>query len=529
MNRSLRSPVLVVDDDQIDREMAERALSAEYEVVQARDGNEALALVGQRHFACVLLDLNLPGQHGQSLIEPMSKHAPVIVLTGQGDESQAVSAMKGGAVDYLIKDRVDREALRRAVSSAIERRRLQQTVEEQRRRLLEEERIKVLMQLAGSSLVDLNEPITRLSLLLERLIQDEDKPPRMEKTLDESSRAMSEVTTVMRRIQQLRLQEVELHHPGETAPDVAPQNLSVLVVEDDPTSLMLLVKSLEADRAETNITTVKSVSCVREAAAQLEERSFDLILTDFKLPDGTARDILSHAARKPIAIPVIVVSATGNDELVADLLRSGVSDYVSQAALGGDSLRKALRRTLERSALASALRQSRERLHSLAFTDELTQLYNRRFLEESLTRELNRIARHRGSAALCLIDIDHFKRINDTYGHAAGDTALRCAAETIRGSIRKTDLAARYGGEEFVVLLPNTEQDAALAVAEDMRSEMEAIDVVHEREVIKISASFGVAFMNGADQRSVSEIIAAADTALYRAKSGGRNRVVGEE
>jgi diguanylate cyclase (GGDEF)-like protein len=159
-----------------------------------------------------------------------------------------------------------------------------------------------------------------------------------------------------------------------------------------------------------------------------------------------------------------------------------------------------------------------------AVTDGLTELANRRQFEEALEGEIGRIDRFGGTVSLIVVDIDDFKKVNDHYGHQAGDVVLRAVADVIHANVRAIDLPARYGGEEFTVLLPQTEIDGAEQVAERLRHELAARPVeMPSGELFAVTASFGVASYPSAP--TASALFAAADEALYRAKWTGKNRV----
>jgi diguanylate cyclase (GGDEF)-like protein/PAS domain S-box-containing protein len=166
-----------------------------------------------------------------------------------------------------------------------------------------------------------------------------------------------------------------------------------------------------------------------------------------------------------------------------------------------------------------------ETLRAQAIRDPLTRLYNRRFMDETLLRELARVTRKGAPLSVVLVDIDHFKRLNDTAGHPAGDAVLKRVARQLMSSVRREDVACRYGGEEFVLILPELPVGGAAERAEHLRREIEASIEAISDTVGPMTASFGVACFpsNGA---TGEELLAAADAALYRAKKSGRNRVV---
>jgi diguanylate cyclase (GGDEF)-like protein len=172
-----------------------------------------------------------------------------------------------------------------------------------------------------------------------------------------------------------------------------------------------------------------------------------------------------------------------------------------------------------------SLIQDRERQKELAVRDGLTDLYNRRAFDELLVQALAREDRQQGRLALILLDLDHFKKLNDTYGHPAGDAALRASAKVLTQHLRKGDLAARYGGEEFVVILPGTDEEGAMHLAERVRGAIQKHRLVFEGARLELSASLGASVWP-ADGQDPEALLAAADRALYAAKQAGRNRVV---
>ncbi len=179
----------------------------------------------------------------------------------------------------------------------------------------------------------------------------------------------------------------------------------------------------------------------------------------------------------------------------------------------------------ELAAVNETLTKTNKELQEISITDSLTGLYNRRYMMEALTNEVSRASRMEHQFAVLMIDIDHFKRYNDTYGHLAGDDLLMQAAGLFRESIREMDLAARYGGEEFLIILPEHGADAAMNVAERIRSRVATTTSDTDKTEVPITVSIGVAVFpdNGATPVALIE---SADAALYRGKESGRNRVM---
>ncbi len=182
---------------------------------------------------------------------------------------------------------------------------------------------------------------------------------------------------------------------------------------------------------------------------------------------------------------------------------------------------------IRRAQLIEAARADRARLEVLALTDPLTHTHNRRALIERLTEELERARRYSLALALLIVDLDHFKTVNDSYGHLVGDEVLRGVARMLQREARAVDVVARYGGEEFIVILPETTAEGAVALAERIRERIANTPPVPGGEYgwLRVTVSIGVATVPSSHANSPEELIALADAALYRAKAEGRNRV----
>jgi diguanylate cyclase (GGDEF)-like protein len=169
-----------------------------------------------------------------------------------------------------------------------------------------------------------------------------------------------------------------------------------------------------------------------------------------------------------------------------------------------------------------------ESVREVGYTDALTGLANRRFFDFMLSREIGRARRYGRALSLMMLDIDYFKKINDTYGHPAGDTILKTMGELLRNLFRKTDLATRYGGEEFIIILPETSLDVVAQMAERFRDAVSRTRFATDNGYVSLTVSIGLASLPGQDAEGAvpeTDLIQAADQALYRAKTKGRNRV----
>lgn len=247
----------------------------------------------------------------------------------------------------------------------------------------------------------------------------------------------------------------------------------------------------------------------------------DLILLDLALPFCDGFEILRRLKedRRTGSIPVIVVSAVSETSAKTRGLDLGAVDYITKP-FDQMELRARVRVALRTKRMQDVLEQR-------AHVDGLTGLANRLCMEERLTTEWGLCQRHGGSLALWIADLDHFKLVNDTHGHTAGDEVLRRTAAILRSSVRSTDMTARYGGEEFVVIAPHCDLAGAFKTAERFRDHLAASPTLTPSgQAINVTISIGIASFPEDPVRSPIELIDRADKALYQAKAMGRNMVL---
>ena len=212
--------------------------------------------------------------------------------------------------------------------------------------------------------------------------------------------------------------------------------------------------------------------------------------------------------------------------IASQVIQAGAYDYVPKDKVSDKSLSRIIMNTLEKARLKREMKEAQKKITEMTTHDELTGLYNRRYFMGSLERELSRAKRYGTDLKLCMMDLDHFKRINDTYGHPAGDMVLSEIGGMLKECVRQSDLVCRYGGEEFAVILPNTDAEKARAVSERFRRRVAKHDFKHKSSRFGITVSIGVALYNNEVDKSPMEFLEMADRALYQAKEAGRNRVV---
>jgi two-component system cell cycle response regulator len=258
------------------------------------------------------------------------------------------------------------------------------------------------------------------------------------------------------------------------------------------------------------------------------EHQPDVVICDLVMPISDGMKFLAlRATRVELTqVPVIMLTADADFNRKVEVLDRGASDYVTKPFHDKELLAR-VRVHFRVKALQDELRDANQRLETLSITDALTGLYNRRYFDSLLLNEVKRTLRYKSPLAVLMIDLDHFKSVNDNYGHQMGDQVLRNVGGIVAAGIRTTDSAARYGGEELVVVLTQTGLPGAIEAAERLRSQIEAAVHTVAGVSIKSTASMGLATFDGnGEALDCAELITRADQALYRAKSGGRNRVV---
>lgn len=300
----------------------------------------------------------------------------------------------------------------------------------------------------------------------------------------------------------------------------------VLLVEDDPiqaeaTRELLISSGYEVILAGDGVTAIKLV----------KTKAPDIILLDLILPGLDGHEVCRWLKLEETTKGIPVIMLTVKKELADKIsgLQVGADDFLPKP-YNDLELNARIYASLRTKALQDELRTKNKQLEELlykveylAITDALTGLYNRRRFHDILLKEFERSKRYATPVSLLMIDIDHFKKVNDRYGHLAGDDVLRNVAQIIQKIIRDIDTAARYGGEEYIVILPNTEKNDALKVAERMRTTIEH-NRFAEIDNSTITISIGIAGMPDNQIDTEDKLIRAADLALYRSKQNGRNR-----
>ncbi|MEQ8768554.1 MAG: diguanylate cyclase [Planctomycetota bacterium] len=315
------------------------------------------------------------------------------------------------------------------------------------------------------------------------------------------------------------------------APITDPENESVsseptkiLIVDDDAhirraLSILLKIPGCETIEAEDG----------RQALERLEQAGDDvkLIISDIMMPNIDGLELCRRLKADEMSRDIYFIMLTAR-EGVKDRVKGleiGADDYV-QKPFDATELRARVKAGLRIVNLQSELKNKNRILHQLSITDGLTGAYNHSYFQRAFEKEFERARRYTRDLSLLVCDIDNFKGFNDRFGHGTGDTVLTNVARIVRSITRDSDIVARYGGEEFVVLIPETPLETAYQVADKIRIAIAEAGLVVEEQRLDVTISIGAACFNGENFGSRTAFFNSADSALYRAKHEGKNRVV---
>jgi len=299
--------------------------------------------------------------------------------------------------------------------------------------------------------------------------------------------------------------------------------MKILIAEDDATSLMILTAVVSEWGYEP--------FAVEDGAQALDilqaENPPRLLLLDWEMPKFNGLALCKYIREEETSNPPYIILLTGRsdtDDIVTGL-KGGANDYISKPFENAELQARLQvgRRMLD---LQDELNRAKEAMAFQANYDELTGLMNRRAVMNAIELEIERSKRNLQPLYICMCDIDHFKKINDTHGHLVGDAVLKEIAQRFNASLRPYDLCGRYGGEEFLIIL-NSEENHVQALFERVRRAIADKPFKHEQAVINVTISCGVTLYSPpADERNSTQLLTDADTALYQAKNMGRNKTV---
>jgi two-component system cell cycle response regulator len=471
--------VLIADDSPLVLRMIEKIVSgAGFRTVTARDGLEAVEKALTEGVDLVVLDVNMPRMNGYQACrllksEDATREVPVVILTSKDQAGDRYWGLETGADYYVTKDAEPHRILE-LVKNVLAEGRRSATPDPPR---------------ASSDV------LSRVNELLDRKLYE--------------ATILSEIGRVARSVGELDETFTSVMALVGRVVDFAVGALAF--VEGDEVELLLALQRPVApavvDEAKAKLLEAIAREWKGAPPKQVRARTFQ--------PKGGGSGPEEIALGGFAAIPI----RTG--ERLAGLL--GLAGK-AVARLSGEN-QAFLERVANQAHIVTENSRLVQRLQHLAVHDGLTELYNHRQTQDLLHRECERVGRYAGGVSLLMVDIDHFKAVNDRHGHPAGDQVLREVARLLQEGVRTVDTVGRYGGEEFAAILPQTEIADARQLAERLRRAVEAHAVKVPAGEIRVTVSIGVARYPSANVASPDDLIREADQALYRAKEGGRNRV----
>jgi two-component system cell cycle response regulator len=390
----------------------------------------------------------------------------------------------------------------------------------QQQTLIEEERIKVLLQITGTRVHELNQPLMAILGGIELIELDMENPEKLANHIALVKEAGDRITGVVKKIQTKRHNETR-EYIDKTSIVNIDQKITILSLEDSDDDFEMLNAVLSDHK---KISLLRS-SSIDDALQVLQQNHFDLILLDYLLSDGNGLDFLRRMEKAGLEIPAVVITGQGDEMIAKQVIQAGAYDYLPKNKIDEESLLRVLINTLEKARLKTEIKNAQEKIAMMSIRDELTGLYNRRYFNEVVEKEVSRATRYQADLVLCMIDLDYFKKINDTYGHLAGDMTLSEIAGMLRKCVRQSDLCCRYGGEEFTVIMTNTDINGARKVSERFRKMVAHRLFQYNSHKFNCTVSVGIAAYKPELNQSSTELMEAADYALYKAKAQGRNRV----
>jgi two-component system, cell cycle response regulator len=298
-----------------------------------------------------------------------------------------------------------------------------------------------------------------------------------------------------------------------------PRRATVLVADDSATVRALVRLELEAAGYE-----VLEAEDGRQAVETARAQRVGAVLLDVEMPELDGFGVIAALKADPLTadVPVVFLTSRTETEDVLGALRAGAHDYLRKPPDPAELLAR-VASAVEVTALRAELQRRSEELDRISRTDHLTDLFNRRHLDETLQAMVASSRRHHFPVSALLVDVDHFKQINDRHGHEAGDLVLQAVARTLAGAVRVEDVLGRWGGEEFLVLAPHTDLDGAAVLAERLRTQVGALVVETPGGAVHVTISIGGTTAT-APGVGADAVLRTADEQLYAAKEAGRDR-----
>ena len=302
--------------------------------------------------------------------------------------------------------------------------------------------------------------------------------------------------------------------------------LRILIVddsaEDRSTYKRLLMRNNENDFVFSEVDSGSA------ALSNCKNHKPDCILLDYNLPELDGLEFLNELTEDAMSDrpAVVMLTGVGSEAVAVKAMQNGAQDYLVKDGITSETLQRAINNAIEKAELKHLLKMREDELKRRTLTDDLTGLYSRRYTLEHLQEEIYRADRYSIPFCVVMIDLDHFKQINDNHGHLSGDRVLMSFSKLLRKCTRQLDIVGRYGGDEFLVILPSTTLDVAQVVTQRIRTNTQKLTFHGSNEqAFQLTASIGLTeYVNSIDD-NVKTLVERADQAMYRAKQAGRNLV----
>jgi two-component system cell cycle response regulator len=482
--------ILVADDDPAIRAAVSWLLKEQGYDVAASTREGIYGELERRPADLLLLDVDVPEDDGTAVLRRLRandrwRDLPVLMVSSHGDDDVAVRALRAGAADFMAKPLKLRELLARIQAQLRARDTLR--------------RAYAALREVSEALVESREEAKSRRELVDILheVTGELSPEEIFRIL---ARRVARALDISRC-------SVILARPGD--------ELGVVATAFDNPGLRNF--PIRLDRYPEIRTALE-----HGAPVLVEEGASNPLYNEIR------KVWEAEGLTVPVSSAIALPFTLDRTQLGVFFLRtSGSEPPLSHHDIEfADTVIRAAVAAIQRAQLLETTRADKARLEALATTDSVTALLNRRALVDRLSHEMERARRYATPLALLMVDLDHFKDINDTHGHLVGDEALREVARLLQSAVRNVDIVARYGGEEFAIVLPETSNEGAVAFAERVRERVAEHVFANERlPSLRLTVSVGVASVPAADIESVEDFFARSDEALYRAKAGGRNQV----
>lgn len=548
MRKTDKPNILIVDDTPENLVVLDGVLeSPDYNILQARSGDEALGLMLEREFALVILDVQMPGIDGFETAELMrgsekTKHVPIIFVTAISKENKNVfRGYESGAVDYLFKPfdshvlkgkvkvflelhnrKKELEAANNELSGAIRSLKdANRKILKQQKSVIEEERLKVLLQLAGTMAHELNQPLMVMTANIELMRMDKANPDALNRYLNNIEESVNRLSRTIQKIQTIRHDQT-MPYAGITEIIDLDQKVTVLAVEEKDQDFRTL-NSLISGQKNIELTRCTGL---KDSIELIRSTPFDLVCFDIDTPDESVFEFLEYFKKEFIDIPVLILTGKVDELTALKLIQAGACDYLDKKKISSESLINRIMNTLEKVRLKKDVEKAYKRMLAISTRDDLTGLYNRNFFIECLDKEFIRAARYKTDLILCISHVDNLPSINELYGPGAGDMILTELGRILIRSIRKIDTACRYDSKEFAVMLPHTNIKNAQKMTERFRAAVSKCGFSYKGTKLNTTISTGISRYSRSEDENCLLLCKNAERALIKAREKGRNTAV---